>query len=102
MAISAGYPRNDIEGSVRGAAANVADKANELAGRAGQQVDRAIENAEDAVRNLADQGRDAGQRVTEVAGNMRSAVDKSVREQPMATLAVAVAMGFVVGALWKS
>jgi ElaB/YqjD/DUF883 family membrane-anchored ribosome-binding protein len=37
-----------------------------------------------------------------VAENFRTAVDKSVREQPMATLAVAAALGFVVGALWKS
>ena len=37
-----------------------------------------------------------------VAGNFKSAVDKSVKDQPMATLAVAAAVGFVVGALWKS
>jgi ElaB/YqjD/DUF883 family membrane-anchored ribosome-binding protein len=37
----------------------------------------------------------------EVGGNLRSAVDKSVREQPMATLALVAVAGFVLGALWK-
>ena len=38
----------------------------------------------------------------EVAGNIKGAVDKSVKDQPMATLAVVAAVGFVLGALWKS
>jgi ElaB/YqjD/DUF883 family membrane-anchored ribosome-binding protein len=38
----------------------------------------------------------------EVAGNVKGAVDKSVKDQPMVTLAMAAAVGFVLGALWKS
>jgi ElaB/YqjD/DUF883 family membrane-anchored ribosome-binding protein len=37
-----------------------------------------------------------------VAGNFKGALDKSVNEQPMATLAMAAILGFVLGALWKS
>ena len=33
---------------------------------------------------------------------MKGAVDKSIKDQPMATLAVAAAAGFVLGTLWKS
>jgi ElaB/YqjD/DUF883 family membrane-anchored ribosome-binding protein len=33
---------------------------------------------------------------------MKSAVDKSIKDQPMATLAAAAVVGFVLGALWKS
>ena len=33
---------------------------------------------------------------------MKGAVDNSIKDQPMATLAVAWAIGFVLGALWKS
>ena len=51
---------------------------------------------------MAEQGREAGQQVQEVAGNIKGAVDKSVKDQPMATLAVAAMVGFVLGALWKS
>jgi ElaB/YqjD/DUF883 family membrane-anchored ribosome-binding protein len=58
--------------------------------------------AQGAAQDIADKGRDAGERVQEVAGNFRGAVDKSVREQPMATLAMAAVLGFVLGAIWKS
>ena len=44
----------------------------------------------------------AHRRMGEVAGNLKGAVDRSVKDQPMATLAVAAAVGFVLGALWKS
>jgi ElaB/YqjD/DUF883 family membrane-anchored ribosome-binding protein len=37
----------------------------------------------------------------EVASNIKTAVDKSVKDQPMTTLALALAAGFVLGALWK-
>ena len=47
-----------------------------------------------------DKLRDTG--AGEVAGNLKGAVAKSVKDQPMATLAVAAAVGFVLGALWKS
>ncbi len=37
-----------------------------------------------------------------VAKNFSTAVDKSVAEQPLTTLGMAVAFGFVLGALWKA
>jgi ElaB/YqjD/DUF883 family membrane-anchored ribosome-binding protein len=48
------------------------------------------------------QGREAGERMQEVADNFKSALDKSITDQPMATLATAAIVGFVLGALWKS
>ena len=56
-----------------------------------------------AERNLiAGQMREVSDRTGEVAGNFKGALDKSVKDQPMATLALAAAVGFVLGALWKS
>ena len=60
------------------------------------------DHVESAVKTVAERGRVAGENVQQVAGNLKSAVDTSVRDQPMATLAVAAALGFVLGALWKS
>jgi ElaB/YqjD/DUF883 family membrane-anchored ribosome-binding protein len=54
------------------------------------------------MRSVAEQTMEAGERVQEVAGNLKGAVQKSARDQPMATIAVAAAVGFVLGALWKS
>jgi len=80
----------------------VADKASEYATKAGEKLEQAYETADATVRSVADQGREAGERVQEVAGNVKTAVDKSIKDQPMATLAVVGALGFVLGALWKS
>lgn len=72
--------------------------ANEMREKAGDVADR----METAVKAVSERGREVGENVQQVAENMKSAVDTSVRDQPMATLAVAAALGFVLGALWKS
>jgi len=51
---------------------------------------------------VAEQGRAAGEGLQEVAGNMKTALDRSINDQPMATLAVAAIVGFVLGAIWKT
>jgi ElaB/YqjD/DUF883 family membrane-anchored ribosome-binding protein len=38
----------------------------------------------------------------QVSGNMKRALDTSLQDQPMATLAMAAVVGFVIGAIWKS
>ena len=83
-----------------GGRSDLSDKASDLKDQATDQIKKVANRVEglagDAVDNLRDTG--AG----EVAGNIRGAVDKSVKDQPMATLAMAGAVGFVLGALWKS
>ena len=46
--------------------------------------------------------RDVADSAGEVAVNLESAVHSSLKDQPMATLAVVAALGFVVGAIWKT
>lgn len=58
-----------------------------------------FDDASDRAQDMAGQAR---QQVGEVAGNVKSALDKSVKEQPVTTLLMAAAVGFVIGALWKS
>jgi ElaB/YqjD/DUF883 family membrane-anchored ribosome-binding protein len=79
----------------RNAADELADKAATLAEKTGEQIER-------TVQNFADQGRQATEQVQVVAENFKHAVDKSVKDQPLTTLAVAAGIGFVIGALWKS
>jgi ElaB/YqjD/DUF883 family membrane-anchored ribosome-binding protein len=67
-----------------------------------RQFNKAADKAESVVNRVADQSREAGERMQEVAGNFKGAVDRSVKDQPMATLAMAAMAGFVLGALWKS
>jgi ElaB/YqjD/DUF883 family membrane-anchored ribosome-binding protein len=89
------------------------ETAHDVKERATGQFDRMADKAKDQFRSVADQaesvasraaeqGREASERVQEVAGNFKGAVDRSVKDQPMATLAMAAVVGFVLGALWKS
>jgi ElaB/YqjD/DUF883 family membrane-anchored ribosome-binding protein len=73
----------------------VADEASDTA----HGVARQVENFAGKAMN---QGREAGERIQEIAGNVKDAVDKSIKDRPVATLAAAGVIGFVLGALWKS
>ena len=86
----AGMQTSDI-GS---AASDIADDISSTARRA-----TGNENMSDTISR---QGRDAAENAQAVAGNLRAAVDKSIQEQPMTTLIMAAAAGFLVGALWRS
>ena len=76
--------------------------AHDIRDKAKGQFDSAANRVEDAVKSVSDRGREVGENVQEVAGNFKSAVDSSVKNQPMATLAMAAVIGFVLGAVWKS
>ncbi len=76
--------------------------AADLKDKATDQFKKVADRVEGYASDAAEHAQEAGQRVGEVAGNMKGAVDKSLKQQPMATLAVAAAVGFVLGALWKS
>ena len=83
-----------------GGRSDLADKASDLKDKATEQFKKVAERAEGLVSDAVDRLRDTG--AGEVAGNVKGAVDKSVKDQPMATLALVAAVGFVLGALWKS
>jgi len=53
-------------------------------------------------RIVRDQANGPTQSVQEVAETFYSAIQKSLKNQPMTTLGFAVVMGFVLGALWKA
>ena len=78
------------------------DTMSDLKDKASDQIRRAADTAEGVASRVADQGRQAAEGVQDVAGNMKGALDKSIKDQPMATLAVAAAVGFVLGAIWKT
>jgi ElaB/YqjD/DUF883 family membrane-anchored ribosome-binding protein len=53
-------------------------------------------------RSMRDQANGPTQSVQEVAETFYSAIEKSLKNQPMTTLGFAVVTGFVLGALWKT
>jgi len=94
--------RIDTTDDVRTASRDLADKAVDAGIRAVDSLDKAVSNVQDTGQRLAAQGSEFGDNLQKVAKNFSNAVDKSVAEQPMTTLGVAVAAGFVLGALWKA
>jgi ElaB/YqjD/DUF883 family membrane-anchored ribosome-binding protein len=77
-------------------------RTDDLVDKGAEQLKRVADRVEGYASGAADQMREVSDRTGEVAGNVKKAVDKSVKDQPMATLAMAAAVGFVLGALWKS
>jgi ElaB/YqjD/DUF883 family membrane-anchored ribosome-binding protein len=77
------------------------ERLENMAETATDQLRDVSDRASDTANRAAEQTRQASARVQEVAGNFKGAVDKSVKEQPMATLALAAVAGFVLGAIWK-
>jgi ElaB/YqjD/DUF883 family membrane-anchored ribosome-binding protein len=83
-------------------AGRVGDIASDLKERTTEQIDKLGGQVEDAAKAVRDRGREMGDQVQVVADNFKTALDKSVRDQPIATLAFTAALAFVIGALWKS
>jgi ElaB/YqjD/DUF883 family membrane-anchored ribosome-binding protein len=79
---------------------DVSGKATDLKDQATDQIKKVAGQVEGYANDAMDKLRDTG--AGEVAGNLKGAVDKSVKNQPMATLALAAAIGFILGAIWKA
>ena len=67
----------------------------------GSGPERFAEASNDQFRRVDEQSNRAAEGVQEIASNMKSALDKSISDQPMATLAAVAAAGFVLGVLWR-
>jgi ElaB/YqjD/DUF883 family membrane-anchored ribosome-binding protein len=94
--------RSDYSSTAHDIKEKATDQFERMADKTAERFRSMADQAEGVASRVAEQGREAGERMQEVAGNFKSAVDRSVKDQPMATLAMAAAVGFVLGALWKS
>jgi ElaB/YqjD/DUF883 family membrane-anchored ribosome-binding protein len=50
--------------------------------------------------DVRDQGKEALEGVAEVRDNMAIAINRSLKDRPYTTLALAVGLGFLLGTLW--
>jgi ElaB/YqjD/DUF883 family membrane-anchored ribosome-binding protein len=57
-------------------------------------------NVRSVVADAQDKGREAVEAVTEVRDNVAVAIDKSLKKRPYTTLALTLAFGFLLGAMW--
>ena len=77
------------------------ERRRELADTATDQLKGAADRAQDLAGDVSRRARQYGEKAQDAAKQVRPFVEKSLKEQPMAKLAAAAAIGFVLGALWK-
>lgn len=80
----------------------IKDEDKGLVDKASDTVRSAADQASELAERAMEQGREVKAMAQEAPGAMRDLVDTSLKKQPLATLAVAGALGFLLGALWKS
>ncbi|QGM94825.1 hypothetical protein F7D13_12800 [Methylocystis rosea] len=83
-------------------AAVMGDKAMAAADRVGQRINQTMEQAGSAMSTVQEKGSEVAGRAGDVIGNFRQAIEKSARSQPTTTVLMAVAAGFLLGAMWNS
>jgi ElaB/YqjD/DUF883 family membrane-anchored ribosome-binding protein len=79
-----------------------------ISDRVGGATEEAVEQVKNAATHAAEfasgglkHAGEAAEHASEVGRTFRTALEKSLRDQPRATLAGAAVIGFVFGALWK-
>lgn len=77
------------------------DRVQNAADAAADKVADVAANAQELAGRMMEQAREYTEQAQEAAKNFKPFVEKSMKEQPMATLAVAAAVGLVLGALWR-
>jgi ElaB/YqjD/DUF883 family membrane-anchored ribosome-binding protein len=78
------------------------DTTREATSEAKEAVDSAAERAQGIADKTIRGASEARGSFNDVSGNFRGAIDQSLTSQPYATLGMVIAVGFIVGAIWKS
>jgi ElaB/YqjD/DUF883 family membrane-anchored ribosome-binding protein len=82
--------------------AKLAEQVGEILGTKGNAAwQKARSSVDDMVAGAQDTGREAVDAVREVSDNFVEAVDESIKTRPYTTLAIAAAIGFFFGAVWR-
>ena len=77
------------------------ERLREVADTATDQLKGAADRAQEVAGDVSRQAREYGEKAQDAARQVKPFVEKSLKEQPMTTLAAVAAIGFVLGALWK-
>ena len=90
--------RNDMARLTAQIADIFASKGNEAWSRATSNIKS---NIEGVVSDASAKGQEAVDAVREVGDNVVDAIDESLKKRPYTTLALAVGIGFLFGAIWR-
>lgn len=91
----------DAQDALVKASANAAAKAASFAEDVSAKVDETVDKADAALTTVAQQSREIAEKTKAATESLKTTVEDAVREQPITALLLAVAGGFLVGAMWK-
>ena len=77
------------------------DRLRDMADSATDKLRDAGASAQEMADKVAAQALEYGEKAQDAAKQFKPFVEKSLKEQPITTLAAAAVIGFVLGALWK-
>ncbi len=72
-----------------------------VANRGSAAWQRARSGMDDVVSDAQDKGREAADAMREVSDQFVEAIDESIKSRPYTTLAMALGLGFLFGAMWR-
>lgn len=95
----------DIQADLEALRSDVTRLGNQLAeifaSRGGAAWTRARSNVEGVMSDVSAKGQEAVEAVREVGDNVVDAIDESLKTRPYTTLAIALGIGFLFGAMWR-
>jgi ElaB/YqjD/DUF883 family membrane-anchored ribosome-binding protein len=92
---------NATKASGKSAAARSEDQAGRLKQKAGEVVDAAQDKLEEAYDDVSTRAVEAGDAMRDYANEAANMLDESLKVRPLTTLTGAVAVGFLLGAIWR-
>ena len=70
--------------------------------RARQEIERWLDSVDQASQGVVGQAAAVKDDVMQVADNFTSAFQKSLKDNPQATIAMVAVVGFILGAVWRA
>jgi hypothetical protein len=89
------------QGNDQGGIETAKDRLRDVADATGEGVKDAAKTTQEMAGKVADQARQYGEQAQDAAKQVRPFIEKSLKEQPLATLAGIAVLAFVLGAVWK-
>ena len=80
---------------------SLADRLRDMADTTTDRLKDAGDRAQEMASDAAEHARRYGEKAQDAAQQFRPFAARSLKEQPMTTLAGAAVIGFLLGALWK-
>ena len=93
--------KNDISALTE----QITDALNSFAGTASKQARRGYKqaraNVDSAVDDLSERGSAAMDAAQDTAGSIEEALEDIIQQRPLATVGLALGLGFLIGAAWR-